>query len=49
MSNYIHYEVWDEINNQFQNLNGATVEDWEHMCNIIPHFTGHVITYPCRD
>ena len=26
ISNYIHYKVWDEINYQFLNFNGATVE-----------------------
>ena len=29
--------------------NGATAEDWEWISNFIPHFTGHVITYPCWD
>ena len=24
-----------------------TVEVWECISNFIPHFTGHVITYPC--
>ena len=27
----------------------CTVEVWEWMCDPIPHFTGHVITYPCWD
>ena len=26
LSNYIHYNVWDEITYPFLNLNGATVE-----------------------
>ena len=26
ISNYIHYEVWDEITYPFWNFNGATVE-----------------------
>ena len=26
ISNYIHYNVWDEITYPFLNLNGATVE-----------------------
>ena len=26
ISNYIHYEVWDEITYPFLNFNGATVE-----------------------
>ena len=26
ISNYIHYDMWDEIMHQFLNFNGATVE-----------------------
>ena len=33
----------------FINFNGATFEVWEWISNFIPHFTGHVITYPCWD
>ena len=47
ISNYIHYEVWNEIIYPFLNFDCATVEVWEWINNIIPHFTGHVITYPC--
>ena len=36
--NYIHYNVWDEITYSFPNFNGATVEVWEWMSNVIPHF-----------
>ena len=39
ISNYTHYNGWDEITNPFLNLNGA----------FIPHFTVHVIIYPCWD
>ena len=49
ISNYIHYYVWDEITYPFPNFNGCTVEVWERISNFIPHFTGHVITYPCCD
>ena len=49
MSNYIHYNVWDEITYPFPNFNGGTVEVWEWLSNFIPHFPGHMITYPCRD
>ena len=31
------------------NFNGSTVEVWEWISNIILHFTGHGITYPCWD
>ena len=29
ISNYIHYEVWDEITHPFPNFKGCTVEVWE--------------------
>ena len=46
---YIHYKVWDEITYSILNLNGCTVEvsEWISIC--IPHFSGHVITYPFWD
>ena len=31
-----------------QTSNGGTIEVWEWISNFIPHFTKHVITYPCR-
>ena len=37
ISNAIHYEVWDEIIYPFPNFNGATIEVWEWMNNLIPH------------
>ena len=49
ISNFIHHKVWDEITNPFPNFNSATVEVWEWISNLISHFTGHVITYPCWD
>ena len=48
-SNYIHYNVWDEIIHPFPNFNGCTVDIWELISNYIPHFTGYVITFPCWD
>ena len=42
----IHYNVWDEITGPFPNFNSATIEVLEWICNFIPHFTRHVITYP---
>ena len=44
ISNYIHYNVWDEITYPYSNFNGSTVEVWEWISNSIPHFAGHVIT-----
>ena len=49
ISNYIHYNVWDEITSPFPNFNGCTVEVWEWISNLIPHITRHVIIYPCWD
>ena len=43
ISNFIHYQVWDKINNPFPNVNGCTVEIWEWMTNFILSFTGQVI------
>ena len=30
-------KVWGEISNPFQNVNGAAVEVWEWIINLIPH------------
>ena len=49
ISNGINYNACDEINHPFLNFNGASVGGYEWIVNFIPHFTGHVITYPCRD
>ena len=46
ISNYIHNNVWDEMTYPFWNFYDCTVEVWEWISNFIPHFTGHVITYP---
>ena len=44
-----HHKVWDEIVYSFPNFKGAAVEVWEWISNIIPHFTGHVITFQYWD
>ena len=49
ITDYIHCEVWDEINNPFPNFNRATVEVGNGIGNFIPYFPGHVITFPCWD
>ena len=49
ISNYSHYNVWDEIIYPFPNFNGCTVDVWEWISNFIPNLTDHVITYPCWD
>ena len=49
ISNCIHYKVWDKITYPFPNSNVCTVEVWEWLCNIIPHFIGYVITNPCSN
>ena len=47
--NYTHFKLWDEITYPFPNFNSFTIEVWEWISNFIPHFSGHAITYPCRD
>ena len=54
ISNFVNYKVWDKItypfpNHPFPNLNGCTVGVWEWISNFIPHFTGHMFTYPSWD
>ena len=49
ISNYIHHKVWDEITYPFPNFKCATIEVWECISNLIPHFTGHMIISPCWD
>ena len=49
VGNYIHYKVWYEITYPFPNFSVGAVEVWEWIDYFIPHFTGHVITYPCVD
>ena len=38
ISNYIHYEVWDEITYPFPNFKSCTIEVWKLIGNFIPHF-----------
>ena len=49
ISNYIHYNTWDEITYPFPNFNSAAIEIWEWISNSIQHFTVEGIMYPCRD
>ena len=37
-------KVWDEITFLFPNFNGAPVEVWEWISNLIPHIIMDVIT-----
>ena len=39
ITNYAHYNVWDEIVYSFPNFNSAVVEAWEWMSNFISHLT----------
>ena len=41
--------MWDKITYPFFNFNDVTVEIWERISNVIPHFPERVITYPYRD
>ena len=45
LSKYIHYEVWDEIDDIFPDFNYVAVEVWEFINNFYPRFTGHVIIF----
>ena len=38
ISNYIQYNVWGESTYPFPNFKFGTVEVWEWMSNLIPHF-----------
>ena len=38
-----------EIIYPFPNNNDVIVETWKWISNFVPHFTEHVITYPCCD
>ena len=49
ISNHIHYTLWGEITYPFLNCNRSTVEVQEWISNLIPQFTGHVITYQWWD
>ena len=44
---FLPYRVRDEITHPFPIFNGGTVDVWDWICNLIPHFTEHVITNPC--
>ena len=49
MNNYIHYKMWAEITYPFSKLKGTAVEVWKWATKWIPHFTGHMITFPYWD
>ena len=49
ISYHMHGEVRNEINYQFSNFNGCTVEVWECIGNFIPRIMMDVIIYPCWD
>ena len=48
MRNYLHWKVWDEFTSTFPSFNGSTVELWEWINDFVPHFIGHMPTYPIR-
>ena len=43
----MNYKVWGEITYPFSNM--STDDIWEWISNFFPHFTDHVISYPCGD
>ena len=44
INNYIYYKMWDEIIYPFPNYKGCTVDVWEWISNLFPHFIGHMIS-----
>ena len=44
-----HYRCGIEITYPFPIFKGYTIEMWEWIGYFIPHFSGHVITYPFRN
>ena len=42
-------KVWGEITYPFPNFNGHTIEVWERMSNVTPHFMIYVIIDPYSD
>ena len=47
INNHMPIKIWDEITIPFPNFNDYTVEFWEWISNITPHFKMSVITYSC--
>ena len=47
INNHMSSKVSDEFPYPFPNINGATVEVWECIYNIFPHFKIGIITYSC--
>ena len=47
ISKYMISKVWDKTTCPFPKFNGTTIEVWEWIIKFTPHFTGHMITYPC--
>ena len=41
-------KVWGEITDPFPNFNGAAVEIWEGIDDLISDLEINVITYPCN-
>ena len=42
-------KLWDEVTYPFPNFNGATIEVWEWISDLILHFIMDVITNPLWD
>ena len=47
ISNYAHYEVWDEITYPFLNYNGCTIDVWEWINKFVQHSILDVIIHSC--
>ena len=46
---YITNKDWDEITCPFRNFNGASVDKWKWIVNLIPPFIMDVVIYPYWD
>ena len=47
ISKSTHCKIWDEITYPFPNFNAAIVGISEWISSFIPHFTWHMMIYPC--
>ena len=47
LRNYSHHKMYYDIHYLFTDFNDVSVEVWEWMNNLIPHFILYVIVYPC--
>ena len=49
ISNYIYFKMWGYITYPFRIFSSAAVDVLYWISNLIPHFTGYMMSYPCWD